>query len=246
MSETPNPSIQTDFRIQELTAEISKLQNTIESQKTEIERLNQILHNFQQHRFGAHSEKTKYIMPSPEQPMLFNEAEICRETTEPESETEAIRIDVKSYQRKSKRTKAELTKDLPQKDIYYELPEEALHDEEGNHYEYVSTNLVRNEMMIIPKQVLVINHYQKVYKADITIEGVPATKFLKAPVPKAVLPHSIANAATIANIMAEKYVNGLPLYRQEAEWNNKGVDFRRNTIIDRLRISAHRRICRIS
>ena len=67
MSETPNPSIQTDFRIQELTAEISKLQNTIESQKTEIERLNQILHNFQQHRFGAHSEKTKYIMPSPEQ-----------------------------------------------------------------------------------------------------------------------------------------------------------------------------------
>lgn len=81
--------------------------------------------------------------------MLFNEAEICRETTEPESETEAIRIDVKSYQRKSKRTKAELTKDLPQKDIYYELPEEALHDEEGNHYEYVSTNLVRNEMMII-------------------------------------------------------------------------------------------------
>ena len=61
MSETPNPSIQTDFRIQELTAEISKLQNTIESQKTEIERLNQILHNFQQHRFGAHSEKTKYM-----------------------------------------------------------------------------------------------------------------------------------------------------------------------------------------
>ena len=230
MSETTNPSIQTDFRIQELTAEISKLQNTIESQKTEIERLNQILHNFQQHRFGAHSEKTKYIMPSPEQPMLFNEAEICRETTEPESETEAIRIDVKSYQRKSKRTKAELTKDLPQKDIYYELPEEALHDEEGNHYEYVSTNLVRNEMMIIPKQILVINHYQKVYKADITIEGVPATKFLKAPVPKAVLPHSIANAATIANIMAEKYVNGLPLYRQEAEWNNKGIDFRRNTM----------------
>ncbi len=72
--------------------------------------------------------------------------------------------------------------------------------------------------------------YQKVYKADISIEGVPATKFLKAPVPKAVLPHSIANAATIANIMTEKYVNGLPLYRQEAEWNNKGVDFRRNTM----------------
>ncbi len=40
----------------------------------------------------------------------------------------------------------------------------------------------------------------------------------------------IANAATIANIMTEKYANGLPLYRQEAEWNNKGVDFRRNTM----------------
>ena len=60
MSETPNPSIQTDSRIQELTAEISKLQNTIESQKTEIERLNQILHNFQQHRLG-HTAKKRNI-----------------------------------------------------------------------------------------------------------------------------------------------------------------------------------------
>lgn len=230
MNETPNPQIQTDIRIQELTAEITKLQSTIQSQKTEIERLNQILHNFQQHRFGAHSEKTKYIMPSPEQPLLFNEAEICREATESEAESEAVRIDVKSYQRKAKRTKAELTKDLPQKDIIHELPEEALTDEEGLHYEYVATNLVRNEMMIIPKQIFVINHYQKIYKADITVEGILVTKFLKAPVPKAVLPHSIANAATIANIMAEKYVNGIPLYRQEAEWNNKGVDFRRNTM----------------
>ena len=230
MNELSNPSIQTDFRIQELIAENSRLQSTIQSQKIEIERLNQILHNFQQHRFGAHSEKTKYVMPSPEQPMLFNEAEICGETTESEKETEAIRIDVKSYQRKAKRTKAELTKDLPQKDIIHELPEEALTDEEGNHYEYVSTNLVRNEVMIIPKQILVINHYQKVYKSDILVEGIPATKFLKAPVPKAVLPHSIANAATIANIMAEKYVNGMPLYRQEAEWNNKGIGFRRNTM----------------
>ena len=144
--------------------------------------------------------------------MLFNEAEICSETTEPESETEAIRIDVKSYQRKSKRTKSELTKDLPQKDIYYELPEEALHDEEGNQYEYVSTNLVRNEIMIIPKQILVINHYQKVYKADITIEGVPATKFLKAPVPKAVLPHSIANAATNYITYHTTYFNSLKAY----------------------------------
>ena len=230
MNEIPHTSVPEDSRIQELNEEISRLQNTIESQKSEIERLNQILHNFQQHRFGAHSEKTKYIMPSPEQPMLFNEAEICRETTGSEAETETIRIDVKSYQRKAKRTKAELTKDLPQKDIIHELPAEALIDEEGNHYEYVSTNLVRNEVMIIPKQILVINHYQKVYKADVLVEGIPATKFLKAPVPQAVLPHSIANAATIANIMVEKYVNGMPLYRQEAEWNNRGVDFRRNTM----------------
>ena len=91
--------------------------HTIESQKTEIERLNQILHNFQQHRFGAHSEKTEYIMPSPKQLMQFNEAEICRETTESDAEIESIRIDVKAYRRKAKRTKAELVKDLPQKDI---------------------------------------------------------------------------------------------------------------------------------
>ena len=95
-------------------------------------------------------------MPAPEQPMLFNEPEICQETTESENDIEAIRIDVKSYQRKAKRTKKELTEGLPQKDIIYELPEEALTDEEGNHYEYVTTNLVRNEVLIIPKQILSI------------------------------------------------------------------------------------------
>ena len=223
MNEVSNILNQTDSRIQELIAENLKLQNTVQSQKTEIERLNQILHNFQKYRFGAHSEKSKYVMPAPEQPMLFNEPEICQETTESETDIEAIRIDVKSYQRKAKRTKKELTEGLPQKDIIYELPEEALTDEEGNHYEYVTTNLVRNEVLIIPKQILSINHYQKAYKADIIVEGVQATKFLKAPVPKAVLPHSIANAATIASIMTEKYVNGVPLYRQEAEWNSKSV-----------------------
>ena len=51
----------------------------------EIERLNQILLNFQRNRFGQHSEKSKYVIADNQcQPSLFNEAEQEQDEKSPE------------------------------------------------------------------------------------------------------------------------------------------------------------------
>lgn len=42
--------------------------------------------------------------------------------------------------------------------------------------------------------------------------------------------HSLASASTVAHVMYQKYVNALPLYRQEKEWEDLGVELSRATL----------------
>lgn len=37
-------------------------------------------------------------------------------------------------------------------------------------------------------------------------------------IPVPVIPHSYASPESVAHVIKEKYVNGVPLYRQEQEW----------------------------
>lgn len=46
--------------------------------------------------------------------------------------------------------------------------------------------------------------------------------FLHGLVPAPVLPHSLASASTVAWVIYQKYVNAMPLYRQEKDWERLG------------------------
>lgn len=47
--------------------------------------------------------------------------------------------------------------------------------------------------------------------------------------PKPVLPGSIASSSAIAYVMSEKFVKGIPLYRQEQEWKRMDIEISRQT-----------------
>ncbi len=102
---------------------------------------------------------------------LFNEAEIGQDISVSESAADSIAVTVKTYLRKKKRSKEELYKDLPEKEIVYELPEESLTDAAGNHYAYMGKEQVRKEIEIIPRQMRILVHSRKVYTYTITEEG---------------------------------------------------------------------------
>jgi len=52
----------------------------------------------------------------------------------------------------------------------------------------------------------------------------------KSPMPYPVVQHSMASPSTVAWVMHQKFVNALPLYRQEKEWQSLGVNLSRATM----------------
>jgi hypothetical protein len=53
---------------------------------------------------------------------------------------------------------------------------------------------------------------------------------IKAPVPKPVIKGSFASPESVAHIMTQKFVMGVPLYRQEKELERQGIKLSRQTM----------------
>lgn len=52
----------------------------------------------------------------------------------------------------------------------------------------------------------------------------------KALAPSSLMNHSLASPSSVAQVMYQKYVNSVPLYRQEKEWEQLGISLSRATI----------------
>ena len=87
--------------------------NTLE---TRIDQLTELLRLSQKARFGSSSEKFKYILE--DQISLFNEAEVCADEAAPEP------VIVEKHTRNKKRTKEELAKELPVREVVISIPED--------------------------------------------------------------------------------------------------------------------------
>lgn len=88
----------------------------------------------------------------------------------------------------------------------------------------------RREIEIIPAQTVVVEHVSYVYACRrCEREGI-STPVITAPMPKPPLPGSLASPSAIAYIMTGKYVDGLPLYRQEKSLSRLGIELSRQTM----------------
>ena len=83
---------------------------------------------------------------------------------------------------------------------------------------------VSEQIKVIPAQFKVIQHQRLKYCCK-ACEGNVSV----APSPNVLLPKSIADASLVAYTITLKYVDHVPLYRQEAIWKRNGVDLPRNT-----------------
>jgi len=175
----------------------------------------------QQRRFGSSSEKT-----NPDQLSLFNEAEDTSDSTVEEPTIETI-----TYKRKKKRGQREQNLDnLPTETIEYRLTE----DEQvcsccDGKLHNMSTE-VRKELKVIPAQVKVIEHIRHVYSCRHCERYEIETPIVTAEMPEPVFPGSLASPSAIAYTMTQKYVEGMPLYRQEKQLERFGVSIPRQTL----------------
>jgi transposase len=205
--------------IQELRAKCAALEQQNAALTAKLKWFEEQFRLSQQRRFGASSEQTH-----PGQLKLFNEIE-AQAKPAPEPAIEEI-----TYRRRKKQgQREELLQDLPEETIEYRLPPEkqvcaacggALHE--------MSTE-VRRELKIIPAQVKVVKHVRHVYACRRCDRENTTTPIVTAPMPAAVLPGSLASPSAMAYIMTQKYVEGLPLYRQEKHLARLGVKISRQT-----------------
>mgnify|MGYP001125525610 CR=1 FL=1 len=184
--------------------------------------------------FGKASEQTP-----PEQLNFFNEVEIEAKAEQPEPTMEEI-----TYRRKKREgQKEELLKDLPVEIIEYRLSEEeqvcsccggALHE--------MSTE-VRTEVKIIPAQAIAVKHVRYVYGCRDCEKNNIETPIITTKMPSPVIPKSLASASAVSYVIEQKFMQGVPLYRQEQQFERLGLALSRQTMSNWL-LSVSNRLLR--
>jgi transposase len=164
-------------------------------------------------RFGRSSEKC------PDQMELFNEAESILDGLQGEPDLE----ETISYQRKKPGRKP-LSQHIPREVIRYELPEAERLCDCGHALHEVGEDK-SEQLEIIPAQIKVIEHVQVKYGCRACENGI-----ISAPKPAQPIPRSFASASLLAYIIVAKFMDSLPLYRQETIFKRLSIDLSRATL----------------
>jgi transposase len=188
-----------------------------------------------QKQFGSSSEKTH---PDQLEFSLFNEAEV-EASSDLSQPTETI-----TYRRRKKRGAREtMLEDLPMETVEYRLStEEQVCSCCGGSLHEMSTE-VRQEIKVIPAVVKVIKHVRYVYACRRCEREEIQTPVVTAPMPTPVYPGSLASPSSMAYIMSQKYVEGLPLYRQEKQLERLGLTLSRQTMANWMIYGADQWLC---
>ncbi len=156
---------------------------------------------------------------------LFNEAE-----HENDSVRQTTDVEVKPHTRKKKQTIEEKIKGIPVERVVIDLTE----DEKQCPWcktpsEYLSEEVIRHELEYIPAKVKIIEYVSKHYICP-ECKEFDEPYIAKAKGPKPLMKHSLASPSSVAWVMYQKYANGLPLYRQERDWKESGIELSRATM----------------
>ncbi len=198
---------------------------------------NETIEKFKRMIFASKSEKKHVGYENPQQLTLadlFNEAELA---ADPNVEDPTPEIVVESHHRKKadpkkkKSSYEELYDKLPSRDMLCSLADEdKICPTCGSLMDRVGWEYVRTELEVIPPQIRLVKIYQERVRCQTCFDALGMAKFTYAPVPVPLMEHSIASPTTVAYVMYQKYINSMPLYRQEQEWKQLGAPIRRATL----------------
>ena len=211
-----------------LEASVQELRDENERLRQKLERMNELLLNAQRVRFGQSSEKRAYVMAEGEQLRMFNEAEAAQDVKAPEPTEETFTV--QEHTRKKKRTAEELTENLPVKEIILELPEAQRQCKCGAQMTPIGKKYIRQELEIIPKQIYRVQYYSVTYVCKECEQKTGETRVAQVAPPRPLLKHSLASPSAVADVMTQKYVDGIPLARQEKIWKRDGIELSRATM----------------
>ena len=207
---------------------IQTLQKSIDNLTRQVENLTEILIQMRHDKFGPSSEKTAKVDDGSKQICLFNEAELEADSNvqEPFKHNAKGKI----TPRNKRVRKDMIIDDLPTEEILLSLPEEErICGICGNSLKPLGRTFVREELQYIPAQLKRLVYVQESYECP-SCKHTDKPYIIKTLAPKSLMNHSLASPSSVAHVMYQKYVQGLPLYRQEKDWEAMGIMLSRATM----------------
>lgn len=216
-------------------AEVAVLEERIKIQQAQIDDLqrkldhmNEIFVNAQRARFGQSSEQNRYVLGK-DQLCLFNEAEAEQDHKAEEPTPDTILVE--KHERKKKRSQSDMMKHIPEEEVLLEIPEDQRICGRCNEaMKPIGKKFLRHEMQIIPRQIKLLAYYAVTYACDSCEKDTGFAHIVSVKPPVPLMKHSLASPSTVAHIMTQKYVDGLPLARQEKIWERDGLNLSRATM----------------
>jgi len=170
--------------------------------------------------FARSSEKSAPEEIHPGQAWLFNEAEALAHA----AATAPTNLKIPAHER-GKAGRKKLSSLLPRVEVVHDLPEaQKICGTDGTTLERIGEE-ISEQLDFKPAQARVIRHIRPKYACPCCRTGVAI-----APLSLQLLPKSLATPALLAHIATSKFVDGIPLYRQEAQFDRLGVQLGRATM----------------
>lgn len=210
--------IPTASELEALLARLTALESRAQARDERIELLEEENRWLKAQLFGRSSEKSTAEEINPEQAWLFNEAEALARAAESAPQS----ITIPGHER-GKGGRKKLSSALPRVDVIHDLPQDQkICAADGTALERIGEE-ISEQLDFKPAQVRVIRNIRPKYACPCK-SGVRI-----APVPLQLLPKSLATPALLAHITTAKFVDGMPLYRQEGQLDRLGVRIPRAT-----------------
>lgn len=166
----------------------------------------------QRKRFGASSEKSEDTL-SEQLSFLFNEAEVFAE--EQRNKEDVTVVAAHKRHKKHEYTLDKIPEDVPVEQVEHRLEgQELVCPQCGGELTEIGKEVI-NKMKIIPARVVVEQHIYYSYACQHCNKENITTPVVRAPRENRFLPGSFATLEAVAHIMTQKFVMGIPIYRQE-------------------------------
>ena len=181
-----------------------------------------------------------------EQCSLFDDPEEIEKDVQEQIKEKVEEITV--YKKKKNKIKKAGIKRAALKDILIERKEYIIEEDEvcpecKGTLKNVGKKVVRQEIEYEAPRLKIKEYIKYVYKCETC--GTKGSKkesstFVEAEVPKPILTHSFASSSLGTEVIYQKYYLGVPLYRQEKMWDDKGLVLPRNMMANwNIKISEY-------
>jgi len=203
--------------LDERASELAAKQSIIDEQAERLSFLEEWNRLLRSQKFGAKSEKV-----SAEQGRLFNEAEVEVARAD-EASGSGVEIPAHTRRRGGRRPLPDF---LPVREILHDVDDgEKVCAHDSSHRLVEIGRETSDQLEFIPARAQILRHVRPKYACSTCKEGVKI-----ASMPKLAIPKSIATPSLLAHVATSKYVDGLPLDRQEKIFQRLGVDVSRATL----------------